>query len=81
MQEILAPSKTHHIQLHAVVRELRTSHVYDAMLLLNHRLKLMYTIGTEGQAEIDVPKERDSRDKSAEVEQETQMNVISLHKG
>ena len=77
MREILAPSKAHHIQPHAVVHELHTAHVYDAMLLLNHGLKFTYIIEIEGQAEPDVPKERDSQDKSAEAEQEKQTRVIS----
>ena len=77
MREILAPSKVHHIQLHVVVHELHTAHVYDAMLLLNNVLKLMYIIEIEGQAEVDVPKVRDSQDKSAEVEQEKQIQAMS----
>ena len=48
MQEILVLSKVHHIQPHAVVHELRTARVYDVVLLLNHRLKLMYIIEIEG---------------------------------
>ena len=77
MREILAPSNMHHIPPHAVVHKLHTAHVCDAMLLLTHVWKLMYIIETEGQAEVDVPKERDSQDKSAEAEQEEQTQVMS----